>query len=55
MFNVYENAQVVCDILEVLNKYNVKATFFVTNQFSSYQDLIKKEYENGGKYIRPIV
>lgn len=35
------------DILKVLNKYNVKATFFVTNQFSDYQNLIKKEYENG--------
>lgn len=35
------------EILKVLNKYNVKATFFVTNQFSGYQDLIKKEYENG--------
>ena len=34
-------------ILNVLNKYNVKATFFVTNQFSSYQDLIKKEYQSG--------
>lgn len=34
-------------ILNVLNEYNVKATFFVTNQFSSYQNLIKKEYENG--------
>lgn len=35
------------DILNVLDKYNVKATFFVTNQFSSYQDLIKKEFEKG--------
>ena len=34
-------------ILNVLDEYNVKATFFVTNQFSSYQNLIKKEYENG--------
>lgn len=34
-------------ILDVLDEYNVKATFFVTNQFSSYQNLIKKEYENG--------
>ncbi len=34
-------------ILNVLNKYNVKATFFVTNQFSKYQYLIKKEYESG--------
>lgn len=35
------------DILKVLDKYNVKATFFVTNQFSSYQHLIKKEYDSG--------
>ena len=35
------------DILNVLQKYNVKATFFVTNQFSSYQHLIKKEYDEG--------
>ena len=35
------------EILNILNKYNVKATFFVTNQFSKYQYLIKKEYESG--------
>lgn len=35
------------EILNVLNKYNVKATFFVTNQFSRYQYLLKKEYESG--------
>lgn len=34
-------------ILNVLNKYNVKATFFVTNQFSRYQYMIKKEYDSG--------
>lgn len=34
-------------ILNVLNKYNVKATFFVTNQFSKYNYLIKKEYQSG--------
>ena len=34
-------------ILGVLNKYNVKATFFVTNQFPKYVSLIKKEYEQG--------
>ena len=34
-------------ILNVLNKYNVKATFFVTNQFSKYQYMIKKEYDSG--------
>ena len=35
------------DILNVLNRYNVKATFFVTNQFSKYQSIIKKEYNYG--------
>lgn len=29
MFNVYENTQVVNGILDTLNNYNVKATFFV--------------------------
>lgn len=35
------------DILKVLDKYNVKATFFVTNQFSEFQYLIKTEYMSG--------
>lgn len=35
------------EFLNVLEKYNVKATFFVTNQFPKYQSLIKKEYELG--------
>lgn len=35
------------EILNILDKYNVKATFFVSNQFSNYQNLIKKEYESG--------
>jgi len=35
------------EILDVLKKYNVKATFFVTNQFSSYQNVIKREYDEG--------
>ncbi len=34
-------------VLDTLNKYNVKATFFVTHQFSGYVSLIKKEYEPG--------
>ena len=34
-------------ILKTLDKYNVKATFFVTNQFPSYQKYIKEEYESG--------
>ena len=34
-------------VLNTLAKYNVKATFFVTHQFSKYVPLIKKEYEQG--------
>lgn len=34
-------------ILGILAKYNVKATFFVTNQFSGYVGLIKNEYQEG--------
>ena len=34
-------------ILDALSKYNVKATFFVTNQFPSYAYLIKEEYSSG--------
>ena len=34
-------------ILNVLAKYNVKATFFVTNQFPKYVYLIKNEYQAG--------
>ena len=37
------------EILDTLNKYEIKATFFVTNQFSNqtYLSYIKKEYEQG--------
>lgn len=34
-------------ILNTLAKYNVKATFFVTNQFPGYQYQIKNEYNAG--------
>ena len=34
-------------ILNTLAKYNVKATFFVTNQFPKYVPLIKNEYQAG--------
>ena len=34
-------------ILNTLAKYNVKATFFVTNQFPGYIKLIKDEYQAG--------
>lgn len=34
-------------LLDVLAKYNVKATFFVTNSNSKYQDMIYQEYAAG--------
>ncbi len=36
-------------ILDTLDKYNVKATFFVTHQFSDYVYLIGTEYQRGHK------
>ena len=35
------------NILNTLAKYNVKATFFVTNQFPKYQNLIAREAKEG--------
>ena len=35
------------ELLDVLAKYNVKATFFVTNSNSKYQDMIYQEYAAG--------
>lgn len=34
-------------LLDILDKYNVKATFFVTNQFPSYQYMIGETYRRG--------
>lgn len=34
-------------LLGILSKYGVKATFFVTNQFPKYQNLIGKAYREG--------
>ena len=34
-------------ILDTLDKYNVKATFFVTNQFPGYQNMIAEEARRG--------
>lgn len=36
-------------LLDILEKYNVKATFFVTNQFSKYVPLIAEESKRGHK------
>ena len=35
------------ELLEILKKHKVKATFFVTSAFEDYQDLIKAEYKAG--------
>lgn len=35
------------EILNVLSKYNIKATFFVTNQFPKYQHLLKNIHNDG--------
>lgn len=34
-------------LLDILDKYNVKVTFFVTNQYSDYTNLIGEEYRRG--------
>lgn len=34
-------------LLKILDKYNAKVTFFVTNQYSDYQDMIGKAHEKG--------
>lgn len=34
-------------LLDILKKYDVKATFFVTNQYPNYQNIIKREYMEG--------
>ncbi len=34
-------------LLSILSQYGVKATFFVTNQFSGYQNLIGRAYSEG--------
>ncbi len=34
-------------LLDILDKYGVKATFFVTNQFPSYQHMIGETYRRG--------
>ncbi len=35
------------DLLDILARYDVKATFFVTNQFPEYQDMIGREAQEG--------
>ena len=34
-------------LLDILDKYDVKVTFFVTNQFSDYQDMIGEAHRRG--------
>lgn len=35
------------ELLDILKKYDVKVTFFVTNQYPSYKNIIKRESEEG--------
>ncbi|MDE6141099.1 MAG: polysaccharide deacetylase family protein, partial [Bacilli bacterium] len=35
------------ELLDILKRHNVKATFFVTNQFKKYIPLIKREHDEG--------
>lgn len=39
--------QFTAELLDILASYNVKATFFVTNQFPGYQSLIAREHGEG--------
>lgn len=39
--------QYTSELLDILKKYDVKVTFFVTNQFKKYVPLIKREYDEG--------
>lgn len=41
--------QYTAELLDILKEYNVKATFFVTNQFKKYVPLIEREYNEGHK------
>ena len=34
-------------VLDILDKYNAKATFFVTGAMPEYKDMIKKAYDKG--------
>ena len=48
MFNVYWGTEFIEPILEVLNKYEVKATFFVGGSWvEKNYEVLKKIYENG--------
>ncbi len=48
MFNVYENANVVDGILDVLKEKNAKATFFIGGIFATRESqVIKRIYEEG--------
>lgn len=42
-------------LLDVLDKYDIKVTFFVTNAAPDYQDMIAKEYEANYKLARPEI
>lgn len=48
MFNVYWGTEYINDILDVLDKYNVKCTFFVGGQWVEKEsDMLKQIYDKG--------
>lgn len=48
MFNVYENTQVVIDIVDTLNSFNAKATFFVGGCWADdNENALKKILQSG--------
>lgn len=48
MINVYWGSEYICDILDVLDKYNVKTTFFVGGTWAEKeQDILKTIYKKG--------
>jgi len=51
MFNVYWGTEYINDILNVLDKYNVKCTFFVGGQWVEKEENILKEIYNKGHEI----
>ena len=51
MFNVYEGEEIVEGILDVLNEYGVKATFFMGGCFADDHEQLLKRIAEGGHEI----
>ena len=51
MFNVYENTEIVLDIVDKLNEYNAKATFFIGGCWADDNEKALLELKNSGHEI----